>query len=167
MKYDFNRRWLVAKFGEIQQRTLQVLGQLNDADVNWRPNNYSNSISNLVMHINGYIKERIEKGILNRTISRSRDEELGAIIIANEELQQLCRERFDFIISTIESITEEQLEATQVVRGAERTNVDMLHQCAAHFSEHMGQIFYIAKQRLEERYVSTTGAIRPVNRSRS
>jgi hypothetical protein len=93
-----------------------VLEQLDDEHINWRPNSYSNSISNLVMHINGYIKERIEKGILHRAISRSREEELGAITVPNKELQQLIKERFDFVISIIECITEVQLEATQVVR---------------------------------------------------
>lgn len=162
MNYEFNRNWLIAKFRELQDSTLKVLEQLDDEHVNWRPNNYSNSISNLVMHINGYIKERIEKGILHRVISRSREEELGAIKVPNDELQHLIKERFDFVISTIESITEEQLEATQVVRGSDRTNLDMLHQCAAHFSEHVGQIFYIAKIRLGERYKSLTGPIKPV-----
>ncbi|MCR8630115.1 DUF1572 domain-containing protein [Paenibacillus radicis (ex Xue et al. 2023)] len=161
MNYEFNRNWLIAKFRELQDSMLKVLEQLDDEHVNWRPNNYSNSISNLIMHINGYIKERIEKGILHRTISRSRDEELGAIIVPNEELQQLIKERFDFVISTIECITEEQLDAIQVVRGSDRTNLDMLHQCAAHFSEHVGQILYIAKLRLRERYKSLTGPIKP------
>jgi hypothetical protein len=42
------------------------------------------------------------------------------------------------------------------VRKRERTNLDMLHQCAAHYSEHMGQILYIAKQILKEKYKSTS-----------
>jgi hypothetical protein len=32
----------------------------------------------------------------------------------------------------------------------------MLHQCAAHYSEHMGQIFYIARLILRENYKSTS-----------
>lgn len=167
MIYDFNRKWLIAKFREIQERLLQVLEQLENEDVSWRPNNYSNSISNLVMHINGYIKERIEKGILNRPISRSREEELGEIVFPKDKLMELVRERFDFVISIIDNITEEKLEETQVVRGINRTHLDMLHQCAAHFSEHAGQIFYIAKQRLEAQYISTTGPVVPVNQVKS
>jgi hypothetical protein len=74
----------------------------------------------------------------------------------------MMRDRFDFIIATIKSLSEEQFEAKQVVRGEERTNLDMLHQCAAHFSEHVGRIFYIAKIRLEGQYISTTGPIKPI-----
>jgi hypothetical protein len=61
MGYEFNRSWLIAKFSEIQKRTLLVLEQLDNEDVGWRPNNYSSSISNLVMHINGYIKNALTK----------------------------------------------------------------------------------------------------------
>jgi hypothetical protein len=162
MKYQFNRDWLVHKFSEIQSRMLFVLQQLNDEDVNWRPNNYSNSISNLIMHIEGNIKERIEKGILQTSITRNREEELGAIIVPNGQLQKLISERFNFIKSTIESISDQQLETTQLVRGNERTNLDMLHQCAAHYSEHLGQVLYIAKIRLEKKYISTTHPIKPI-----
>lgn len=160
--YEFNRSWLISKFREIQESTLFVLDQLDNEDLNWRPNAYSNSIANLVKHINGYIKERIEKGILTQSIYRNREEELGETFTSKEELLKIIKNRFDFVIYTIESISDELLEATQHVRGKDRTNLDMLHQCAAHFSEHMGQIIYIAKIRLGEQYNSLTGPIKPL-----
>ena len=35
MEHDFNRKWLEDKFENIRSRTLNVLVQLNDQQVNW------------------------------------------------------------------------------------------------------------------------------------
>lgn len=44
---------LLTKFEQIKNRILSVINQLSDEDINWRPNEESNSISNLVIHIAG------------------------------------------------------------------------------------------------------------------
>jgi len=156
MSYDFNRSWLVNKFEEIQRRILLALDQVNDEQANWNPNSSSNSISSLILHIKGNIQERIEKGILNKEMKRERTGEFSPVFISKAELQATVKEYFDFIINTIRVLSDEKLEQKQVVRNKERSNLDMLHQCAAHYSEHMGQIFYIAKLSLGNDYVSTS-----------
>ncbi|AZN38312.1 DinB family protein [Paenibacillus albus] len=156
MSYDFNRVWLAKKFEEIRKRILAALEQLNDDQVNWSPDGRSHSISTLIKHIDGNIQERILKGMLHQNIQRNRDDELKQTFIRKSELSQLVQHRFELIILTVTSMTDEALEQKQLVRTRERTSLDMLHQCAAHYSEHMGQIFYIAKQILQEQYKSTS-----------
>ena len=156
MEYAFNREWLIKKFEEIRRRILMATGQLDDEQMNWRPNESSHSISTLIRHIEGNIKERILKGILHQEIQRNREEELTHTFVTKSELEKIIDERFQFIIEAIRSMSEDTLEQKQLVRNRERTNLDMLHQCAAHFSEHMGQIFYIAKQCLQKDYKSTS-----------
>ena len=70
---------VLKKFEELQRRTLSVIGQLTEIDLNWRPNASSNSISNLVIHIQGNVNERIVNGILGRAMVRNRDEEFASI----------------------------------------------------------------------------------------
>lgn len=156
MKYDFNRDWLSKKFDEISTRLIKALQQLNDEQVNWRPDNTSNSISTLIKHVEGNIHERILKGILHQDVHRNRDDELKQTFITKSELEQIIQAKFELVIATVKNITDEELEQTQWVRNRERTNLDMLHQCAAHYSEHTGQIIYIAKQILQENYKSTS-----------
>ncbi|WP_339322133.1 DUF1572 family protein [Paenibacillus sp. FSL W8-0194] len=43
-----------------------------------------------------------------------------------------------------------------MVRNKERTNLDMILQCATHFSEHLGQIMYIGKLIKNNEYVMTS-----------
>lgn len=154
--YDFNRDWLTKKFEEIKRRTVKALEQLNDEQVNWKPDHTSHSISTLIKHIEGNIQERVIKGILHQEVYRNREDELKPTYINQEELVKIISDKLELVIHTVKNITDEALEQKQVVRNRERTNLDMLHQCAAHYSEHMGQIFYITKQILKEEYISTS-----------
>jgi uncharacterized damage-inducible protein DinB len=157
MDYEFHREWLVKKFTEIQRRIVLALEQLDDAGVNWQPNSSSNSISTLIRHIAGNIGDRIAKGILLQDVeTRNRAEEFRQTDVAKEQLANLIQERLDFAVRTVAGMQASDFERTQTVRGKERTGADMLYQCAAHYSEHMGQILYIAKMLVEEKYKSTS-----------
>ncbi|RXZ78820.1 DUF1572 domain-containing protein [Paenibacillaceae bacterium] len=156
MSYDFNRAWLSKKFEEIQRRTLKAIAQLTDEQLNWVPDEFSHSIPGLLKHIEGNIQERIVKGMLKKEISSARDREFSNSVMTNAEAQLLIQSSLQTVIDLARNITDEMLEDKQIVRGKERTNLDMLHQCAAHYSEHMGQIFYIAKQCLQDQYQSTS-----------
>lgn len=156
MIYQFNREWLVKKFQEIQRRILLVMDQLSEEQLNWKPNEQSHRIANLVLHIEGNIKERIAKGILHQNIVRDREAEFSTVSISKAELTAIVEGNFNFLIDIVSKLTDRELEQTQLVRNKERTNIDILHQCAAHYSEHMGQIFYIAKLCLNESYKSTS-----------
>jgi uncharacterized damage-inducible protein DinB len=147
---------LLKKFEEIEKRIILVLEQLSDEQVNWRPNEASNSIANLIVHIGGNINERISKGIINKDFTRNRDAEFEGIYRTKSELKNITEKSFDELIDTTRNMTKETFLRTQLVRNRERTNLEILLQCATHFSEHMGQIFYIGKIILEDKYVTTT-----------
>ncbi|WP_426452464.1 DinB family protein [Paenibacillus sp. S-38] len=134
----------------------KAISQLDDEQLNWKPNEASHSISSLIKHIEGNIQERILRGILQQEIERNREVELEQTFITKPQLETTIENQFKFIIEMIGEISDEKLEEKQLVRTRERTNLDMLHQCAAHYSEHMGQIFYIAKLCLNKNYTSTS-----------
>lgn len=150
------RELLIQKFREIERRILLVIRQLNDEELNWRPNDASNSIANLVVHIRGNINERIVSGIQGLAITRDRDAEFEPVQLSKAELTELTVESFRIVADTVTQLNEEQWQQTQLVRGKERTHLDMLFQCAAHFSEHMGQIFYIGKLLKGDEYTTTS-----------
>jgi hypothetical protein len=156
MDLSFNQAWLAAKFEEIRRRLLKAIEQLNDEQLNWRPNDVSHSIATLIRHMDGNMKERVEKGILGRDVFRDRALDFLPNPLSKEELIATIDLRFGFLIETVKGLTETDLLRTQMVRSKERTNLDMLHQCAAHYSEHMGQILYIAKLCLNDTYKSTS-----------
>ncbi|WP_141504272.1 DinB family protein [Paenibacillus luteus] len=156
MNYEFNKEWLILKFEEIRKRILKAVDQLDEEQLNWSPDETSHSIAVLIFHLNGNIQERIVKGILLQKSDHNRADELVSNYVQKKMLEQTVQDGFQLVIDTIRSLSDERLMQTQQVRSRKRTNLDMLHQCAAHYSEHMGQIFYIAKQCLKGNYKSTS-----------
>jgi uncharacterized damage-inducible protein DinB len=150
------RNFLTQKFEEIQRRLLAVIDQLNDEELNWRPNEESNSVANLVVHIEGNIKERIVQGILHREYVRDREAEFEEMIRTKQQLISIVNESFWELVETAREATEQTLMQKQWVRGKERANADILMQCTAHFSEHLGQVLYIGKLLKGGEYVTTS-----------
>lgn len=156
MQKEFTREWLISKFNEIERRLLLVLDQLTDDQLNWHSNNNSNSISTLIVHIKGNINERISKGINKTSFERDREKEFEETYLTKSELKEMVKRSFRELIETTKNSSSETLTQTQLVRNRERTNLDILLQCATHFSEHMGQILYIGKMCLDEDYKTTS-----------
>lgn len=157
MKYEFNNReWLIKKFEEIKKRTFKAIEQLSEEQLNWAPDHVSHNIPTLLRHIEGNINERIRAGICNEEIVRNRDKEFLKTFMTKNEAETLINSNMEFIITLIMDLPEEKFEEVQLVRGKKRKNIEMLHQCTTHFSEHMGQILYITKQCLKESYKSTS-----------
>ena len=155
MTCDFNRQWLTKKFGEIRKRLLKAMEQLSEDQLNWSPDDSSHTIADLLRHIEGNMHERIRNGIQHEKVGE-RKQEFTKAQMSKSEAEALISRAMDYILELLNVITDEKLEEVQQVRGKTRTNLDMLHQCAAHYSEHMGQIFYIAKLCLKGDYVSTS-----------
>jgi len=147
---------LVNKFQEIERRIKLVLDQLSDDEVNWRPNESSNSIANLIVHIEGNIGERISKGMNKKDYTRHRDEEFEHVTKKKSELIEILERSFCELVETTNSMTDDSMLQTQMVRNKERSNLDILIQCAAHFSEHLGQVLYIGKMIKNHDYITTS-----------
>jgi len=154
--YNFNRIWLTKKFEEIQNRMLKAIDQLTDEQLNWSPDEVSHTIPDLLRHIEGNVNERIVKGICNKEVTRDRNNEFSKAFMPKADAQLLITKNMQFVIGLLNEMSDERLDGIQIVRGRKRTNLDMLHQCAAHYSEHMGQVFYITKQCLKENYRTTS-----------
>lgn len=156
MELETLQSWLVNKFKEIERRWLAAVEQLGEEQLNWRPNEGSNSIANLVVHIRGNVAERISAGIHGEHATRDRDAEFESVVLNKADLIVLVREAFGLVVRVVENMTPQQFAGTQMVRGQLRTNFDVLLQCATHFSERLGQVLYVAKLCLDEKYETTS-----------
>ncbi|ANS74207.1 hypothetical protein AWM70_06105 [Paenibacillus yonginensis] len=147
---------LFTRFQDIQKRMLLALEQLDDKQVNWRPNAASNSIANLIIHISGNIKERIGSGMNNIPFARDRDAEFEDLTRTQSELVAIINQAFTEVNDTLNAMDEESFKQTQEVRGQQRSHLETFIQTATHLAEHLGQILYIAKMLKNEDYVSTS-----------
>lgn len=145
------------KFKEIHTTLIKALNQLDDQQVNWRTNEQSNSIANLVVHIQGNINQRIGSSILGHLDHRNRDSEFDTeLYVPKVELIEIVKDSFDLAIHAVENLSAADLITMHKIRDTEKTTYEVLAQCIAHFSEHLGQVLYIAKICLGEDYQTTS-----------
>ena len=146
---DFIKEHIRAVLAELELRLIKTISSLNDEDLNWRPNNKSNSIANLVIHISGHIHQRIEVGIMQEKDWRNREAEFSRdLFVRKESLINTIHTSFSRFMNVAEALTEEEMLKTQVLSGNRtQTNEEIMLRCLEHYSEHLGQIIYISKMR--------------------
>jgi len=155
--YSVVKQNLLSKFEQIRNRMILVIDQLTDDQVNWRPNKESNSIANLIVHIEGNIQERISSKILGEPNKRNRDQEFDENIDrTKEELKEAISKSFQLIINSLSTMTEADMLKVISIKNTDYTVLDIFLMSTSHFSEHLGQILYIAKTLLDEQYVTTS-----------
>ena len=127
-------------------RIAQCLNTLSDAEIWNKPNENSNSIGNLVLHLEGNIRQWLISGIGNQEDKRIRDlefSERGPIPkeILLDKLNQLgndCKSVFD-------NITKEDLVINKNIQGFDTNVTSILIHITEHLSYHTGQIAFYTK----------------------
>jgi len=140
------RRVLVEAFPLRINRCLKLL---SEEEIWWRPNRASNSVGNLVLHLQGNVRQWIISGLGGRVDQRDRDREFaetGPIprraLLAG--LRQTVKEA-DQVLSTL---TQRDLQRRFSIQGYDVTGLQALCHVAEHFAFHAGQIIYVTKLKL-------------------
>lgn len=119
---------------------------LSDDDVNWRPNDDSNSIANLVLHLAGNLHQRLEALVGGAPDRRDREAEFeDRRPYTRDQLIQQLDDTFAMADRVLAELNPAQLDRQVEVMGRQLTVADIIFIAATHTSEHVGQIIYIAK----------------------
>ncbi len=124
----------------------ECLDQLSDEEIWSRPNEQSNSVGNLVLHLTGSLNHYLNHNLGTLDFKRDRPAEFAERRrISKEEL----RSRFDDMVhlgeQTLGSITVERLADESPEPKMNRFVVEDLLNIALHVSTHTGQILWITK----------------------
>lgn len=143
------------KLRDIRRRMLGTLGQLSEADVNWRPGEQCNSVANLVVHVCGNLTQRYVAQIGGAPDVRDREAEFSLEIHRTlDDLQWMIDSTFDAVDEILAGITPERLLETMPVRDRREPVLYVITHTINHASEHLGQMIYIAKMRLGQAWKS-------------
>jgi uncharacterized damage-inducible protein DinB len=111
-----------------------------------RPNQSSNSIGNLLVHLTGNVTEWILGGIGGRSITRYRAGEFaqsdgadGSKLLDN--LEGVLREADDILAG----LSEKDLDRSIVIQDRDTTVLAAVYHVVEHFSMHTGQIVLLTK----------------------
>jgi uncharacterized damage-inducible protein DinB len=139
-----SRRTLVDQFWP---RLCNCLDSLTEDQVWWRPNDASNSVGNLLLHLDGNLRQWIVSGLGGDIDTRDRDSEFaeqGPIAIS--ELRERLAARIhqvDTIVARLEPA--DLLQERNVQVSKDISGMEAVYHVVEHFAMHYGQILYITK----------------------
>jgi hypothetical protein len=140
---DFSRHKLLEQYWPRLRRCVEPL---SDEQVWWRPNAASNSIGNLILHLNGNVRQWIVASFNRLADERNRPAEFNEAgsIPASALLDRLTGTMQD-ATDVLSRLTEADLLARYEIQGYNVTGLEAVYQVVEHFGLHYGQILYIAK----------------------
>src|SRR5262245_7933030 len=113
-----------------------------------RPNDQSNSVGNLLLHLAGNVRQWMVSGVGGSPDARDRAGEFTARDGAPRgELRASLNHVLDDVGHVLDRLTPESLLERRTIQGRDVTVLDAIFICVEHFSMHLGQIILIAKLR--------------------
>jgi uncharacterized damage-inducible protein DinB len=131
---------------EFWPRTRTAVESLTPEQVWWRPNEASNSIGNLLLHLNGNVNQWLISSFTRSAVHRDRPTEFatrGGMPPA--DLVRALDDTIRRASTVISQLTEADLLATYEIQGYTVTGLYAVYHVVEHFGMHHGQVLYITK----------------------
>jgi uncharacterized damage-inducible protein DinB len=139
-----SREYLGFEYPRKIQRCLATL----PADVLWRrADAESNSVGNLLLHLEGNIRQWIVSSVGGAPDRRQRSSEFAATEGADAAtLFAALRATLDEADAVIAGLSADDLTSRRIIQGRDVTVFDAVYHVVEHFSLHTGQIILLTKQ---------------------
>ena len=140
---EFSRRKLLEQYWP---RLRACVESLTDEQVWWRPNVACNSIGNLILHLNGNVRQWLVASFNRLEDKRNRPAEFDErqLISASALLDRLGA-TIEEASDVLARLTVNDLVAQYEIQGYNVSGLDAVYQVVEHFGLHYGQILYITK----------------------
>ena len=125
----------------------QAIEQIEGEQLFTQPNENSNSIAVIMHHMAGNMISRWTDFLTTdgEKSWRKRDEEFENNMADKEQLLQLWEQGWKVLFSTLNSLTEKDLQHIIYIRNEGHTAMEAINRQLAHYPYHVGQVVYAAK----------------------
>lgn len=136
------------RFMEAKTTAERTFAQLSDEQLFWSPNAESNSVAVIMKHMSGNMVSRWTDffDTDGEKPDRNRDDEFVSGTETREELIAAWNRGWSVFLGALESIAEADLLRTVYIRKQPHSVIEAIERQMYHYSYHIGQIVYIAKQ---------------------
>ncbi|MBV8846186.1 MAG: DUF1572 family protein [Bryobacterales bacterium] len=140
-------RFSAAKLEQFVERIEACIGKLTPEQVWMRGTEEQNAAGNLLLHLEGNVRQWILSGIGGAPDHRVRDAEFAArkSDSAPAELVARLKETVQAACETIRGMTAAQLLERESIQGFEGTKLQAIYHVVEHFAGHAFQIMFITK----------------------
>ena len=149
MLEEFKKEFIDQAIRRIDENTKKLqacFGELDEIEIWRRPNENSNSIANLILHLCGNIRQYAISSLGNIPDVRERDREFSADGGFSKP------ELFEQLLSTLEqaknvmgSVSTTELLRQRIAQGHTTSGVGIIVHITEHYSYHTGQIIFWTK----------------------
>ena len=139
---EYSRSKLLGRYARLRT----CVESLTPEQVWWRPNDASNSIGNLILHLNGNVRQWLVASFNRLEDARDRPAEFAEReLIPPAALLERLGSTVQDAAATLSRLTEADLLHTFDIQGYTVRGADAVYQVVEHFGMHYGQILYITK----------------------
>ncbi len=140
---EFSRKKLLEQYWP---RLRTCVEPLTTEQVWWRPNEASNSIGNLILHLNGNVGQWLVASFNKQDDRRDRPTEFNAKeAVGVSGLIEKLGATMQQAAGVLARLSETDMLASYQIQGYKVRGLDAIYQVVEHFGMHYGQILYIAK----------------------
>lgn len=153
---EVGRAFLTVARRQLAERADRIghcVGQLDDAQVWWRPHESMNSIANLLLHLCGNLRQWVVSGVGGEPDLRDRPGEFserGAIPKA--ELIGRFREVVSRVDAVLADLDEGRLLEPRRIQGFDETMLSAIWHSLEHLGGHTQEIIHITRLQLGDSY---------------
>ena len=134
------------KLNDSLRQIEKCLNLLSPEQVWHRPNEVSNAIGNLVLHLAGNVRQWIIASLGGEAFARDRSAEFAQREpLPTDEILDRLRETVERACDVIGGVTPDALAARVTIQGYNVTGLEAVFHVVEHFSLHTGQIVYATK----------------------
>lgn len=149
MNNNFQQEFIkesVCRINESIKRVTKCLDEIDEMELWKRPNEHSNSIGNIVLHLCGNIRQYIISSLGQAEDIRERDKEFSANeVFKKSELLAKLQETTNEAITVMEGLDEAALVKLYFVQGFQLSGIGIIIHVTEHYSYHTGQIAFWVK----------------------
>lgn len=149
MTEDLLQEFINAAIHYIDENTSKLkicLEELEEADTWRRPNEHSNSVGNLLLHLSGNIRQWVISSLGNSDDNRQRETEFAADGgFTKVELKEKLFSTIEEAKAVIRNVTLAGVLKERKVQGYSYSGVHIILHITEHYSYHTGQIIFWTK----------------------
>ena len=127
-------------------RLTRCLQELSETDIWWRPNSASNSVGNLVLHLEGNIRQWIISSLGGEPDRRDRPREFAERgPIPRPKLIAGLRSAVTKATRVLQEVSARDFKRLYTIQGFRVSGMTAIQHVLEHFAYHGGQIVYVTK----------------------
>lgn len=128
-------------------RISKCIDSLSDDQLTYNTNFNTNAVNNLILHLDGNVRQWLIASLMDKAYARDRSEEFNrSNVKSRKELCNILEALDEDVKIACERLSVSYLLATHSIQGFTETGYSICSHVVEHFSYHTGQITLITKQ---------------------